>query len=244
MKRIYTWVIVFAFTLPIRAQLPVTDLASIYQNVANFATDAYEQYKHTESLAKYIMLSEEALEKLQNVSNYVQQAKVSVEIIQEGVQLAKQVKNIQDEICGLQSLTDEEISNALCLSVELGEMIAEKIDQASEMAGKKVNKQGGELSDYERLQLLQNIKKEIKDLQEMLAKVQKRFQAKDAKEQVQQYTNDMVTCAILYGVSGGETALTLTELNKTREEMKKSTSKKSSTSSKTSTQKKSETQKK
>lgn len=233
MKKTYLILSIALCSLPLRAQLPVTDIASIYQNMGNFMADAMEQLNHTQALSEYIMLAQEAVEKLQEVSDYVQQAKISVEIVQEGVKLAQQIKTIQSEMSQLESLTDQEIANAICFASDLGNMIAQKIDQASETLGDSNNE--SEMSDYERLQLLQNIKQEIKSLQEMLAKVQKRFQAKDSKEQLQAYLNDVTTCALLYGVSGGKTVLTTGQLHTIEAEMNKkngSSTKKSTTSSK------------
>lgn len=240
MKKSHLIIYTALFALPVRAQLPVTDMASISSELATFGIDVAEQLLHSDKLGEYVALTQEALEKLQEVSNYVQQAKISLEIIQEGHKLAQQIKTIQTEVSQLSSLTDEEMANAICFAAELGEKIAQKIEQITETVGE--GSSGGnktaEMSDYERLQLLQNIKQEIQQLQDMLAKVQKRFQAKDAKQQLQNYLTDATSYAILYGVVGGEETFTPQAYANARSQMEKSTqSKSSSQTNKSSTSK-------
>ena len=233
MKKIYLIIYTALCCLPVRAQLPVTDVASITSELTTFGIDVAEQLLHSDKLGEYVALTQEALEKLQEVSSYVQQAKISLEIVQEGHKLAQQIKTIQTEVSQLSSLTDEEIANAICFAAELGDKIAQKMEQITETVGEG-SSQGnstGELSDYERLQLLQNIKQEIQQLQDMLSKVQKRFQAKDAKQQLQKYITDATSYAILYGVVGGEETFTPQEYVKARSQIEKGT--KSNSSSKT-----------
>jgi hypothetical protein len=233
MKKIYLIIYVALFCIPMQAQIPVTDVASLSNDMFSFGIDVAEQFEHSIKLGEYLMLTQEALEKLQEVSNYVQQAKISLEIIQEGNKLAQQIKTIQTEMSQLSSLTDQEIANAICMAADLGEMIAQKVEQISETIGQSStssnNQSTAELNDYERLQLLQNIKAEIINLQDMLSKVQKRFQATDSKEQLQEYLSNLTMCAVLYGITGGEGTITPESVAQARQEMNKASNAKTTT---------------
>ena len=93
------------------------------------------------------------------------------------------------------SSSDEEIANALCFSAELRDYIADKVEEANEMLTGKKNT--GEMSDYERIQLLKSIKKELKSLRSILSDVQKRFKNKNSYALFEDYTRSL-TCEMIF----------------------------------------------
>lgn len=246
MKKIL-FLILFATMLdPVHAQFVVSDPASITQRLSLFAeelyeimTDRKELISQTANTGEMLQKTKEAIEKLQKVSNYVQGAKISLDIVSEGFALSKQVTKLQSDFSKLTHLTNEEIANAICFSAELGDHIAEMVSEAKEMLNSRKDK--GEMTDYERIQLLKDIKSELKTLRSLLSKVQKRFKEKNAIALVDDYMRAMTCEVLFYGmgeawdVKLGDAASVVDRVNKKNT---KSTSTTQSTSTKSTTKKK------
>lgn len=244
MKKILL-LILFMLSLPaVHAQFVVSDPTSFTQRLSLFAeelyeimTDRKELMSQTANTGQMLKNTKEALEKLQRVSQYVQGAKISLDILKEGVNLSKQVSKLHTDFSQLSHLTDEEMANAVCFSAELGDHIAEMIDEAKEMLNSRKNK--GEMTDYERIQLLKDIHAELKTLRGLLTKVQKRFKDKNSMALMDDYMRAMTCEAIFFGMEkawdvtlADPSSVVDRVTEKNKKKTKKSTSK--STSSKSS----------
>lgn len=238
MKKCYLFFFFLLLTKPLFAQFVVSDPASISQRIALFMEelgekliDRNELVAQTFNTTEMLKQAQEGLQKLQKVSAYVQGAKISYEIIDEGVKLANQVQDIQQNMSKLTHLTDEEIANALCFSAELGDYIADKVEEANEMLTGKKNT--GEMSDYERIQLLKSIKKELKSLRSILSDVQKRFKNKNSYALFEDYTRSL-TCEMIffgfdkkYGLQTSQVESVVKDVQKANKEKEKAKKKKS-----------------
>ncbi len=205
MKKILLLILFFTMLAPVHAQFVVSDPTSIAQRLSLFAeelyeimTDRQELISQTANTGEMLQKTKEAIEKLQKVSNYVQGAKISLDIVKEGVNLSKQVNKLHTEFCKLTYLTDQEIANAICFSAELGDHIAEMVGEANEMLNSRRDK--GEMTDYERIQLLKDIQLELKTLRGLLSQVEKRFKDKNSMALMDDYMQAMTTEAIFFGM--------------------------------------------
>jgi hypothetical protein len=205
MKKILLLILFFTMLAPVHAQFVVSDPTSIAQRLSLFAeelyeimTDRQELISQTANTGEMLQKTKEAIEKLQKVSNYVQGAKISLDIVKEGVNLSKQVNKLHTEFSKLTYLTDQEIANAICFSAELGDHIAEMVGEANEMLNSRRDK--GEMTDYERIQLLKDIQLELKTLRGLLSQVEKRFKDKNSMALMDDYMQAMTTEAIFFGM--------------------------------------------
>lgn len=192
-------------SLSMQAQFVISDPASItqratiwFQEFAEMLKTFNETAQQTYNTGEMLEQSKRALEKLQQVSDFVQSSTLAIDIADESIQMAQQVQQINEHMGQLKSLTEQEVANALCFAVEIGEEITKKVEEAQTMLGKKGNK--GEMSDYERIQLLQKIKKDIKDIRALLTKVQKRFKDKSATALLDSYLRTMTNDVVFYGL--------------------------------------------
>ena len=190
--------------MPMYAQIPVTDLGSISQRVTLFLEELseamqerYSIEKQTDNTSELVQQNKESLRKLQKISNYVKSALVVKEIADESNDVLKKMKNINDEFSKLDKLTNEEIYNVMNFTVDLGEQIFEKVKESKKMS--KSNTNSGEMSDYERLQLLNEIKDEIVKIKKSLSDVETRFKNKNSYEefsrQARAYTREALFMA-------------------------------------------------
>ncbi len=206
MKRTILITLVLMSSLALHAQFVISDPASVtqratiwFQEFAEMLKTFNETAQQTYNTGEMLEQSKRALEKLQKVSDFVQSSSLSIDIVNEGMQMAQQIQQINEHFGQLKSLTEQEIANALCFSIEIGEQVSEKVEEAKTMLGKKGN--NGEMSDYERIQLLQKIKKDIKDIRAMLTKVQKRFKDKSSTALLDSYLRTMTNDVIFYGLA-------------------------------------------
>jgi benzoyl-CoA reductase/2-hydroxyglutaryl-CoA dehydratase subunit BcrC/BadD/HgdB len=205
MKKI---LLLFLFTTLLstaHAQFVVSDPTSFAQRLSLFAeelyeimTDRKELISQTANTGQMLQQAKDAIKKLQKVSSYVQGAKISLDIVKEGINLSNQVSKLSSNLSKLTYLTDEEIANAICFSAELGDHIAEMVGEAKEMLSSSNDK--GEMTDYERIQLLKDIQKELKTLRSLLSQVEKRFKDKNSIELVDNYMQAMTAEAIFFGM--------------------------------------------
>ncbi len=205
MKKILLLILLTAVLAPSYAQVVVSDPTSFAQRLSLFAeelyeimTDRQELISQTANTGEMLQKTKEAIEKLQKVSTYVQGAKISLDIVKEGVNLSKQVSKLNTEFSKLTHLTDEEIANAVCFSAELGDHVAEMVNEAKEMLNSRKDK--GEMTDYERLQLLKDIQTELKTLRGLLSKVEKRFKDKNSVALMDDYMRAMTCEALFFGM--------------------------------------------
>ncbi|MBO7160057.1 MAG: hypothetical protein J6V62_01285 [Paludibacteraceae bacterium] len=205
MKKILLLILFSTMLVPAHAQFVVSDPTSFSQRLSLFAEELYEimidrqeLISQTANTGEMLQKTKEAIEKLQKVSNYVQGAKISLDIVKEGVNLSKQVNKLHTEFSKLTYLTDQEIANAICFSAELGDHVAEMVNEANEMLTSRKDK--GEMTDYERIQLLKDIKTELKTLRSLLSKVEKRFKDKNSLALMDDYMQAMTTEAIFFGM--------------------------------------------
>ena len=242
MKKILLLMLFTSQLLTAYAQWVVSDPTSFAQRLSLFAeelyeimTDRKELISQTANTGEMLQKTKEAIEKLQKVSNYVQGAKISLDIIKEGVALSNQVNKLHTDFSQLTHLTDEEMANAVCFSAELGDHVADMVAEAKEMLSSRKDK--GEMTDYERIQLLKDIQKELKTLRGLLTSVQKRFKDKNSLALMDDYMQAMTTEAIFFGMENAwdvSLADPSSIVDRVADKNKKST-KKSTTSTQSST---------
>ena len=223
------------------AQFVVTDPGSITQRLTLFLEELAEAMQERYTLEKQVdnskqllEQSKESLKKLQKISNYIKSALVVKEIADESNNVIKKVKNINDKFSKLDKLTNEEIYNVLNYTVELGEKVYEKVNESKKMSDSETK--SGEMTDYERLQILNDIKSEIVKVKKSLTNVESRFKSKNSYElfsqQARAYTREALFMAF---ESKNETEGIKKEKNSSKKSSKddtKSSSKKTTKSSK------------
>lgn len=178
---------------PMYAQLVVADPASVSQRLTLFLEELseamQERYtieKQTDNTSELVEQNKESLRKLQKISNYIKSALVVKEIAEESNNVMKKVKNINEKFSKLDKLTNEEVCNVLNFTVELGEQVYDKVKESKKMSS--TTTKSGEMTDYERLQILNGIKEEIVKVKKSLTSVENRFKSKNSYELFSQQT--------------------------------------------------------
>ena len=173
--------------MPMYAQFVVTDPGSISQRLTLFLEELSEAMQERYTLEKQVgnttellEQSKESLRKLQRISNYIKSALVVKEIADEGNNVLKKVKNINDKFSKLDRLTSEEVYNVLNFTVDIGERVYEKVNESKKTSSPEKN--SAEMTDYERLQILNSIKDEIIKTKKSLTSVESRFKSKNSYE--------------------------------------------------------------
>ena len=172
--------------MPMYAQFMVTDPASITQRLTLFleelAEAMQERYsieQQTDNTSELVEQNKETLKKLQKISNFIKSALVVKEIAEESNAVVQKVKNINEKFSELDELTKEEVYNVLNFTVDLGEQVSEKLKESKKMSSSTTSS-SGEMTDYERLQILNNIKDEIVKVKKKLSDVESRFKKKNS----------------------------------------------------------------
>jgi hypothetical protein len=223
--------------MPMYAQWVVTDPGSVSQRMTLFLEELseamqerYSIEKQTDNTFELLKQNKETLSKLQNISNYVKTALVVKEIAEESNNVINKVKNISDKFSKLDRLTQEEIYNFLNFSVAFNEQVYDKFQESKKMSS--TNTSSGEMTDYERLQILENIKDEIVKIKKNLSSVESRFKKKNSYEefskQARVYTREALFMAFenKYDTEG------IKKEKKSSKNSAKESNKKSSTKSK------------
>lgn len=190
---------------PAYAQWMVTDPSSITQRltlfmeeIAEAMSSRYSLEKQTDNTSELLENSKKSLEKLQKISNYIKSALVIQEIAEESTEVMKKISNINSKFSKLDNLTEEEVYNVLNFALDLGEQISDKVKESNKVTkGNKTT--SGEMTDYERLQVLNEIKDEIVKLKKNLDALEKRFKSKNSYEtfskQARVYTREALFMA-------------------------------------------------
>lgn len=189
---------------PMYAQWLVTDPSSITQRLTLFLEELseamqerYTMEKQTDNTSELVKQNDESLKKLQKISNYIKTALVVKEIAEESNNVMKKVKNINEQFSKLDKLTKEEYYNLLNFTVDLGEQAYDKVKESKKMSSS--TSKSGEMTDYERLQILNDIKDEIVKLKKNLSDVEARFKSKNSYEefskQARAYTREALFMA-------------------------------------------------
>jgi hypothetical protein len=191
--------------MPMYAQFMVTDPASITQRLTLFleelAEAMQERYsieQQTDNTSELVEQNKETLKKLQKISNFIKSELVVKEIAEESNAVVQKVKNINEKFTELDELTKEEVYNVLNFTVDLGEQVSEKLKESKKMSSSTTSS-SGEMTDYERLQILNNIKDEIVKVKKKLSDVESRFKKKNSYEvfskQARAYTREALFMA-------------------------------------------------
>lgn len=190
--------------MPMYAQWMVTDPGSITQRLTLFleelAEAMQERYsieQQTDNTSELVQQNKTTLEKLQKISNYIQTALVVQEIAEESEEVIDKIKDIKDQFSKLDKLTKEEIYNVLNFSMDMSKQVLEKVSESKKMS--KNGQKSGEMTDYERLQVLKDIKEEIVKIKKNLTEIEKRFKSKNSYEtftqQARAYTREALFMA-------------------------------------------------
>ncbi len=201
---ILIFVMVSCTPTPMYAQWLVTDPSSITQRLTLFLEELseamqerYTMEKQTDNTSELVEQNKESLKKLQKISNYIKSALVVKEIAEESNNVIKKVKNINDKYSKLERLTKEEVYNVLNFTVDLGEQVYDKVKESKKMSS--TSTKSGEMTDYERLQILNEIKDEIVNIKKSLTDVETRFKKKNSYEefskQARAYTREALFMA-------------------------------------------------
>lgn len=191
--------------MPMYAQLVVADPASVSQRMTLFLEELseamqerYTLEKQTDNTSELVEQNKKSLQKLQNISNFIKSALVVKEIAEESNNIIKKVKNINDKFSKLDKLTNEEIYNVLNFTVALGENVYDKVNESKKISSRSISS-SGEMTDYERFQILNNIKDEIVKIKKNLSDVENRFKKKNSYEefskQARAYTREALFMA-------------------------------------------------
>ena len=116
---------------------------------------------------------------------------------EESEEVIDKIKDIKDQFSKLDKLTKEEIYNVLNFSMDMSKQVLEKVSESKKMS--KNGQKSGEMTDYERLQVLKDIKEEIVKIKKNLTEIEKRFKSKNSYEtftqQARAYTREALFMA-------------------------------------------------
>ena len=103
------------------------------------------------------------------------------EIAEESNNVINKVKNISDKFSKLDKLTSEEVYNFLNFSIAFNEQVYDRFQESKKMSSSTTS--SGEMTDYERLQILNNIKDEIVRMKKNLSNIESGFKKKNSYEE-------------------------------------------------------------
>lgn len=190
--------------MPMYAQLVVADPGSLSQRITLFLEELaeamnsrYTLEEQKDKTTELVEQNKESLEKLRKISNYIQTALVVQEIAEESNEVIEKILNINEQFSKLDKLTKEEVYNVLNFSMDLSKQVLEKVSESKKMS--KNGQKSGEMTDYERLQVLNDIKAEIVKIKKNLTEIEKRFKSKNSYEtftqQARAYTREALFMA-------------------------------------------------
>ena len=190
--------------MPMYAQLVVADPGSLSQRITLFLEELaeamnsrYTLEEQKDKTTELVEQNKESLEKLRKISNYIQTALVVQEIAEESNEVIEKIRNINEQFSKLDKLTKEEVYNVLNFSMDLSKQVLEKVSESKKMS--KNGQKSGEMTDYERLQVLNDIKEEIVKIKKNLTEIEKRFKSKNSYEtftqQARAYTREALFMA-------------------------------------------------
>ncbi len=190
--------------MPMYAQLVVADPGSLSQRITLFLEELaeamnsrYTLEEQKDKTTELVEQNKESLEKLRKISNYIQTALVVQEIAEESNEVIEKIRNINEQFSKLDKLTKEEVYNVLNFSMDLSKQVLEKVSESKKMS--KNGQKSGEMTDYERLQVLNDIKAEIVKIKKNLTEIEKRFKSKNSYEtftqQARAYTREALFMA-------------------------------------------------
>ena len=108
-------------------------------------------------------MSQQAAERLKKVSDYVKESRDVLEMTRSGVRISQKMVDYKDRIMQLSNISDEEKYWILDMAMDIAEKAAERATE-----GLKITEQGasdGQFTDYERLQLIKNMKEQLLSLE-------------------------------------------------------------------------------
>ena len=202
-KTIIVWLILCGFTARVSAQATVIDATAVSQRLTLFLEEmeeAVEQrltlLEQAESMRQHLALVQDAKKKLREVSHYVQTSAYTVDIVNYGTSIVKKVRSFRTEIAGLDGFTDEEKYNITLNMLQLADYGAGKVEEGVTLS--KSNSSDGEFSDYERLQLLKDIRQELGDLDAQLDEVLSVTLSTNAYNELTSGLKDLAMKAIMF----------------------------------------------
>ncbi len=168
-KTIFILLSVF-MPLAANAQMMVLDQTSFLQRLTLFLQEMEESVSQSLSLSEQtataqaaLKISQEAADRLKTVSEYVQSSKDLLELTRAGVRISQKLVNYKDRIMELQSVSEEEKYWILDMAMDIAEKAAEQATEGLKLA--KTNATDAAFSDYERLQLIKDMKQTILSLE-------------------------------------------------------------------------------
>ncbi|MBP5259679.1 MAG: hypothetical protein J6Z12_03485 [Paludibacteraceae bacterium] len=177
MKRLFiVLLIAYGVSIQVKAQTAVVDPTSVAQRLALFLEEmeeAVEQrftlIEQAESMREHLQIVQDTKKRLQEVSAFVKSSAYAVDIVNYGTDIGKKIKQYKQEIAGLDELTDEEKYNIVLNMLQLADFAADRVQEGMRLA--KSNGSDGEFTDFERLQLLKDIRQNLDDLDRQLDEV-------------------------------------------------------------------------
>lgn len=140
-----------------------------------------------ETAEKTLQLARESKEKLQKVSQFIKTASVVVQITESGARLIGKVDDYRQLLSKSDFFSEEEKYTLLDQIVTLGNVAADKVKEG--LALTKDNCSDGEFNDYERLQLLSQIRNEVESVEDGIDKLyQRAVSGKTHRQFVESFT--------------------------------------------------------
>ncbi|MBO4370765.1 MAG: hypothetical protein J5808_05330 [Paludibacteraceae bacterium] len=166
MKKIIFFILCSLSLTRVLAQTVVTDPTSVAQRVSIFleemeeaVSSRLELIEQVENTRKTYELSVQAAEKLREVSEFIKTSAVACDIVSQGTSVTNKILSYKQQLSEMHSLSEEERYSVYCTLIEMGKHVADKVKEGMEMTQSKEN--GGEFTDYERLQMLKDVREEL-----------------------------------------------------------------------------------
>lgn len=170
MKKIISVILFVSLPFWANAQMAVYDNFSCMQDLTLFLQEMEETIGQSLELSdqtsiayESLELSQQAAERLKKVSDYVKESRDVLEMTRSGVRISQKMVDYKDRIMQLSNISDEEKYWILDMAMDIAEKAAERATE-----GLKITEQGasdGQFTDYERLQLIKNMKEQLLSLE-------------------------------------------------------------------------------
>lgn len=129
------------------------------ESMGEAVNQTYTMSDHLAAAQEYLDLAREQADKLKEVSEFIETATEVGEITEASLRIAEKLAVYQDRIYSLSNMAEEEKYWIIDMSAEIASKAAGQVNEAMKFA--KDGKSNGEFTDYERLQLIRQIREQV-----------------------------------------------------------------------------------
>ncbi|MCQ2351551.1 MAG: hypothetical protein MJ003_06215 [Paludibacteraceae bacterium] len=203
MKKCICVIMLMSASVVMIPQSVVTDPTSMAQRAAIFLEEMEETVSQSLDIAEnnqntlgLLKLSQQTIENLKNVSEFIKASRQLVEITEAEIRIADKMEKYSAKIKDFDNLSTYEKLNIIKSIITLGNAGLERVKSGIAIA--KNGATDAKMSDYERIQILSTIEKEVLAIESSIDKVYETSVSKKSTKGMVAVINDMCINAITF----------------------------------------------